>query len=80
MSKRQIPPLHPRPADQILQVKHSLRMGFVTDQGDLIFLPANEQSLKHLQGSLKGKGGLKPLMDERRKDTEINMAVKVLVA
>jgi hypothetical protein len=55
-------------------------MGFVTDQGDLIFLPANEQSLKHLQGSLKGKGGLKPLMDERRKDTEINMAVKVLVA
>jgi hypothetical protein len=56
-------------------------MGFVIDHGDLIFLkPANEQPLKHLQGSLKGKGGLKPLMDERRKDTEINMAVKVLVA
>jgi hypothetical protein len=56
-------------------------MGFVTDQRDLIFLkPANEQPLKHLQGSLKGKGGLKPLMDERRKDKEINMAVKVLVA
>lgn len=71
MSKRQIPPLHPRPADQILQVKHSLRMGFVTDQRDLIFLkPVTEQYLKNLQGSLKSKGGLKTLVDERRKDRE----------
>jgi AbrB family looped-hinge helix DNA binding protein len=41
----------------------------VTDNGDSINLkPVNEQYLKKLQGSLKGKGGLKVLMEERRKD------------
>jgi hypothetical protein len=46
-------------------------MGFVTDQRDLIFLkPVTEQYLKNLQGSLKSKGGLKTLVDERRKDRE----------
>ncbi len=32
--------------------------------------PVTEQYLKNLQGSLKGKGGLKVLIDERRKDKE----------
>jgi len=32
--------------------------------------PVTEQYLKNLQGSLKGKGSLKVLMDERHKDKE----------
>jgi hypothetical protein len=32
--------------------------------------PVTEQYLKNLQGSLKGKGALKVLVEERRKDRE----------
>jgi len=41
----------------------------VVDNGDEIVLrPITSQYLKKLRGSLKGKGALKVLMDERRKD------------
>jgi len=43
----------------------------VLDNGDSILLkPVNEQSLARLRGSLKGKGVLKALLEERRKDRE----------
>jgi len=55
-----------------LRKKYGIKNGtkiIVTDIGDAIILkPVTEQYLKNLQGSLKGKGGLKVLLDERRKD------------
>lgn len=57
-----------------LRRKYGIKNGtkiIVTDNGDSISLkPVTEQYFKNLQGSLKGKGGLKTLMDERRKDKE----------
>lgn len=39
----------------------------ITDNGDSIVLkPMTEQYFKKLQGSLKGKGALKMLMNEKR--------------
>ena len=56
-----------------LRRKYGIKNGtkiIVTDNGDSISLkPVTEQYLKNLQGSLKGKGGLKTLMDERRKES-----------
>lgn len=58
----------------VLQRKYGINHGtkiIVTDAGDRIILkPVNEQYLRALHGSLKGKGGLKALMNERRKDKE----------
>ncbi len=57
-----------------LRRKYGIKNGtkiIVTDVGDAIVLkPVTEQYLRNMQGSLKGKGGLKTLMDERRKDKE----------
>lgn len=57
-----------------LRRKYGIKNGtkiIVTDVGDAIVLkPVTEQYLRNLQGSLKGKGGLKTLMDERNKDKE----------
>lgn len=57
-----------------LRRKYGIKNGtkiIVTDIGDAIVLkPVTEQYLKNLQGSLKGKGGLKVLLDERHKDKE----------
>ncbi len=57
-----------------LRRKYGIKNGtkiIVTDVGDAIVLkPVTEQYLRNLQGSLKGKGGLKVLMEERRKDRE----------
>ena len=57
-----------------LRKKYGIKNGtkiIVTDIGDAIVLkPVTEQYLKNLQGSLKGKGGLKALLEERRKDKE----------
>jgi AbrB family looped-hinge helix DNA binding protein len=57
-----------------LRRKYGIKNGtkiIVLDNGDSITLkPVTEQYLKNLQGSLKGKGGLKALVDERRKDAE----------
>ena len=57
-----------------LRRKYGIKNGtkiIVTDIGDAIILkPVTEQYLRNLQGSLKGKGGLKVLLDERHKDKE----------
>ncbi|MFZ5880453.1 MAG: AbrB/MazE/SpoVT family DNA-binding domain-containing protein [Chloroflexota bacterium] len=57
-----------------LRRKYGIKNGtkiIVTDIGDAIVLkPVTEQYLRNLQGSLKGKGGLKTLVDERNKDRE----------
>jgi AbrB family looped-hinge helix DNA binding protein len=58
----------------VLRRKYGIKKGtkiIVTDNGDSISLkPVTEQYLRNLQGSLKGKGTLKVLVDERRKDKE----------
>jgi AbrB family looped-hinge helix DNA binding protein len=58
----------------VLRSKYGIKNGtkiIVTDAGDGIILkPVNEQYLKNLQGSLKGKGGTKVLLAERHKDKE----------
>ena len=55
-----------------LRRKYGIKKGtriIVTDNRDAIVLkPVTEQYLKNLQGSLKGKGGFKALLYERRKD------------
>jgi AbrB family looped-hinge helix DNA binding protein len=57
-----------------LRRKYGIKNGtkiIITDNGDSISLkPVTEQYLRNLQGSLKGKGALKVLVDERRKDSE----------
>jgi AbrB family looped-hinge helix DNA binding protein len=57
-----------------LRRKYGIKNGtkiIVTDNGDSITLkPVTEQYLKNLQGSLKGRGGLKILVEEHRKDRE----------
>jgi len=57
-----------------LRRKYGIKTGtkiIVTDIGDAIVLkPVTEQYLRNLQGSLKDKGGLKALIEERRKDKE----------
>jgi AbrB family looped-hinge helix DNA binding protein len=57
-----------------LRRKYGIKSGtkiIVTDAGDGIVLkPVTEQYLKGLQGSLKGKGGLKILLEERAKDRQ----------
>lgn len=55
-----------------LRRKYGIKNGtkiIVTDTGEGIVLkPITEQYLDGLQGSLKGKGGLKILLEERAKD------------
>jgi AbrB family looped-hinge helix DNA binding protein len=55
-----------------LRRKYRIKAGTkiqVIDTGDAILLkPVTEESLKRLQGKLKGKGVLKSLLEERRKD------------
>jgi AbrB family looped-hinge helix DNA binding protein len=55
-----------------LRRKYGIKNGtkiIVIDNGESITLkPVTEQYLKNLQGSLKGKGALKALIDERQKD------------
>jgi AbrB family looped-hinge helix DNA binding protein len=57
-----------------LRKKYGIKNGtkiIVTDNGDSITLkPVTDQYLRNLQGSLKGRNGLKVLQDERRKDKE----------
>lgn len=58
----------------VLRRKYGIKSGtkiIVTDTGDGIMLkPITEEYLKNLQGSLKGKGGLKILQEERAKDRQ----------
>jgi AbrB family looped-hinge helix DNA binding protein len=57
-----------------LRQKYGIKAGtriVITDNGDSIILkPITEEYLKKLQGSLKGKGALKVLTDERHKDKQ----------
>ena len=57
-----------------LRRKYGIKNGtkiIILDNGDSIILkPVNEQSLARLRGSLKGKGVLKTLLEERRRDKE----------
>ncbi len=57
-----------------LRRKYGIKDGtkiIITDIGDAIVLkPVTEQYLRNLQGSLKGKGGLKALLEERARDKE----------
>jgi len=56
----------------ILRRKYGIKAGtriVISDNGDSIVLkPITEEYLKKLQGSLKGKGALKELIAERRRD------------
>ncbi len=57
-----------------LRRKYGIKVGtklLVFDDGERIILkPVTEQYLKGLQGTLKGKGALKALLQERSKDRE----------
>lgn len=57
-----------------LRRKYDIRDGtriLISDLGNVIVLkPMTEGYLRKLQGSLKGKGGLNTLKDERDKDRE----------
>jgi AbrB family looped-hinge helix DNA binding protein len=57
-----------------LRRKYGIKAGTkitVIDSGETIILkPVTEETIKRLQGSLKGKGILKEFMDERRRDAE----------
>jgi len=57
-----------------LRRKYGIKMGtkvIVTDNGaSICLIPVTEQYLRNLQGSLKGKGLLKALIEERQKDRE----------
>ncbi len=57
-----------------LRRKYGIKNGtkiILADMGDGILLkPITEEYLKNLQGSLKGKGGLKILQEERAKDRQ----------
>lgn len=57
-----------------LRRKYRIKAGTkinVIDTGDAILLkPVTEESLKRLQGRLKGTGVLQSLLEERRKDAE----------
>jgi len=57
-----------------LRRKYGIKSGtkiIVADTGEGIMLkPLTEEYLKNLQGSLKGKGGLKILQEERARDRQ----------
>jgi AbrB family looped-hinge helix DNA binding protein len=57
-----------------LRRKYRIKAGTkinVIDTGDAILLkPVTEETLKRLQGRLKGTGVLQSLLEERRKDAE----------
>ena len=49
-------------------IKNGTRIIVIDNGNSIILKPVTEQYLKKLQGSLKGKGGLKVLIEERRKE------------
>jgi AbrB family looped-hinge helix DNA binding protein len=55
-----------------LRKKYGIKTGtrfIISDTGNSIIIkPITDQYLKNIQGSLKGKGSLRILMEERRKD------------
>jgi len=61
----------------VLRRKYGIRNGtriIVLDNGkEIVLKPVTDEYLRKLQGSLKGKGGLKILVDERRKDKTVEL-------
>ncbi len=59
-----------------LRRKHGITAGTkitIIDGGDVIILkPLTTETLKRMQGALKGSGALKALMDGRRQATDTN--------
>lgn len=51
-------------------IKAGTKITFIDNDDAIIIKPVTEETIKRLRGSLKGKGVLKALMDERRKDIE----------
>jgi len=49
-------------------IKEGTRIGILENGDSIILKPMTEEYLKKLQGSLKGTGALKVLVDERRRD------------
>jgi len=49
-------------------IKNGTRIVVTDNDGFINLKPMTEQRLKNLQGSLKGKGGLKVLIAERRRE------------
>lgn len=61
----------------VLRRKYGIRNGtriiVLDNEKEIILKPVTDEYLRKLQGSLKGKGGLKMLMDERRKDKTVEL-------
>lgn len=51
-------------------IKAGTKIMFIDNDDSITIKPVTEESIKQLRGSLKGKGVLQALMDERRKDIE----------
>ena len=51
-------------------IKHGTKIIVIDGENSIILKPVTERYLKNLQGSLKGKSGLKTLLDERHRDKE----------
>ena len=49
-------------------IKAGTRIAIIDDGETINLKPVNEESLRRLQGRLKGKGVLNSLIEERRKD------------
>ena len=60
-----------------LRRKYGIRNGtriIISDNGkEIVLKPVTDEYLRKLQGSLKGRDGLKMLMDERRKDKTVEL-------
>ena len=52
-------------------IKKGTRIVIIDNGNSIILKPMTEEYLKKLQGSFKGKGGLKTLLGERRKDARL---------
>jgi len=51
-------------------IKEGTKLIVIDDGGSITLKPITEQLVRRLRGSLKGKGLLKALIEERRKDRE----------
>ncbi len=51
-------------------IKAGTKIVIIDNDEAIILKPVNEESLKRLQGRLKGRGVLKSLLEERQKDGE----------
>ena len=52
------------------QIKAGTKINVIVTGEAILLKPVTEESLKRLQGRLKGKGVLKSLLEERQKDAQ----------